>query len=303
MAVLPSEARSPGEARSTDAHGRAHRSDVVFSTYGGFRSECHTVNHPDPAGVILLLGGAFQRKESWGRLASLLGKTFTLITADLPGWGTADLLPDSYSIDFLADSLHALMTAAGHRRFHVFGGSYSSAIAYRYAQKHPETVGSLALTGTTRRMTDQMRRTLEHCLAVLADKQPDQFAEFIVNILLNGLPVGKRGRQAAVRRILTDLFRTAPQDQIQKFEHNTRRLLARPLYYPAPPMTVPALVMTGQYDSFTPPELGQELAMTCCNSAFLVLRDAGHAVHLEVPNELADLLTRFFTGQPIDDLP
>lgn len=277
--------------------------EIVVSAYGGFTSHCRTVRHPAPeADAVLLMGGAFQAKEAWGPLEAALAESFTVVTVDLPGWGNADTLPESYGMDFLSDALHALLTDAGHRRLHVFGGSYSSAIAYRYAQKFPEFLQRLALAGPINRLTPQIRYVLQHTLELLDAGLMHDFAEFSVRNVISGVAV-RPARQAAVRRILYNLFSSPSAAQQAKFRHNTLRLLNQPLQYRWPSITVPVLVTAGERDTFTPPYLCREVALTCSDARFIQLRDAGHAVHIEVPGQLADLLTRFYAGQATDDLP
>ncbi|HEX6524359.1 MAG TPA: alpha/beta fold hydrolase, partial [Streptosporangiaceae bacterium] len=123
------------------------------------------VRHSLPsAAAIVLPGGAFQRKESWGPLKSLLADTFSVVTVDLPGWGEADLLPESYGIDFLTDSLQVLLRFAGHHAVHLFGGSYGSAIAYRYVQKYPCAVHSPVFAGTITKITAEISAALRYSL-------------------------------------------------------------------------------------------------------------------------------------------
>lgn len=279
------------------------REAIVGSAHQGFTSYCRTLRHPSAqADAVLLLGGAFQVKEAWGPLEAALARTFTVVTVDLPGWGAADTLPETYGMDFLAEALHVLLADAGHSRLHVFGGSYSSAIAYRYAQKFPESVRRLALAGTITQVTPQIRHALRHTLDLLDAGRMHDFAEFGVRLLSTGVAL-RPARQAAVRRILYNVFSRPSAVQQAQYRQNTLRLLNQPLLCPEPPIVAPVLVTVGERDTFTRPDLCREVALTCSDARFMILRDAGHAVHVEVPSQLADLLIRFYTGQATDDLP
>jgi hypothetical protein len=65
---------------------------------------------------------------------------------------------------------------------------------------------------------------------------------------------------------------------------------------------VPVLLGTGEHDDFTTPALCRSVAGHCTDARFTLLRHADHAVHLEVPDQLADLLLRFFADRPLDGL-
>ncbi len=68
------------------------------------------------------------------------------------------------------------------------------------------------------------------------------------------------------------------------------------------PVGVPVLLGTGEHDDFTTPEYCREVVEFCADARFTLMRDADHAVHLQVPDALADLLLRFFTGRSLDGL-
>jgi pimeloyl-ACP methyl ester carboxylesterase len=277
--------------------------EFVVSGYGGYKSEARILRHPDPHAVpAVLVGGAFQAKSTWGRLESVLTETFHMVTVDLPGWGDADPLPASYGVDFLSESLHALLAATGFDRFHLFGGSYGSAVAYRYAQVHPQHVLRVILASAARQIPTQARRDMRHTIELIDAGHIEEFADFGIGVLLNLAPDVRVTRQAAVRRILHTLMRGLAPSAREKYRSNTQRLLAQPPMGSHPPVTAPVLVVTGEHDHFTPADHGRQLAAVCSDARHVLLRDADHTVHLEVPDQLGDLMTRFCTGQDLDGL-
>ena len=81
---------------------------VFEVVHRGYRALGQVYPHPEPSlGPILLVGGAMQRKEGWGRFEGVLRRESTVVTVDLPGWGGAEVLPARYGIGFLADCLAA----------------------------------------------------------------------------------------------------------------------------------------------------------------------------------------------------
>jgi pimeloyl-ACP methyl ester carboxylesterase len=274
--------------------------ELTVSAYEGFASECRTRRHPGPGPApVLLIGGALQRKEGWGRLETALARHTTVISVDLPGWGSADVLPAHYGMDFLADALAALLDAAGHGPVHVFGGSYGSAIGYRFGQRHPGRVLGLALFGAMARVPEFARPALVRTLKLLREEPRDEFAAEVLRIMLCQDPAATIARRDVVRRILAGIFGSIDEDDADKYEQNTLRLLRPDLMDRGPAPQVPMLFGVGEHDTFTTPRLCRELAENCPGSYFAVLRDADHPVHLERPDELADLLLRFFSsGDP-----
>jgi pimeloyl-ACP methyl ester carboxylesterase len=276
---------------------------LVSTTYEGFRAECLTQAHASPiTDPVLLVGGAFNRKETWGRFGRALAKHATLVTVDLPGWGDTEVLPASYGVDFLAEALHEVLLAAGHHSVNVFGGSYGSAITYRLAQLYPGQVRRLTLFGTMSQIPDYVRPGFLRTIDLLRSGQIEEFAECCLQLLMcqdMAVPIANR---EVVADILRNVFLSVTPDDLAKYEQNTLRLLEHDLYLPDPPITVPVLVGVGEHDPLTRPEFCRATAVTCLDARFVQLRDADHSVHLEVPYELSDLMLRFFTDQSLDGL-
>lgn len=280
-----------------------NRAQITVARYRGYGYDCRTLINPDPQlEPVLLVGGAFQQKSGWGRLESLLAERACVVTVDLPGWGESDLLPAWRGMDFLAEALHHVLGLAGHRRVHVFGGSYGGAVAFRLAQRHPELVLSLALMGTPASVAEPLRSRLLRTVALLREGRFAEFADYSVSLLLSADPGARVARGQVVSRILSGIFRGITAEDAAKYVENTMRLLDHDLHDPDPPVTVPVLLGTGEHDDFTTPRMCRSLAASCTDTRFTLLRDADHAVHLEVPEALADLLLRFFSGRPLDGL-
>jgi haloacetate dehalogenase len=99
---------------------------------------------------VLLLHGYPQNVSMWGRVAPILSQRFTVVCADLRGYGDSSkpsALPDSsnYSFRVMAADQVALMKSLGYERFHAVGHDRGGRVAHRMALDHPEAVASLAV--------------------------------------------------------------------------------------------------------------------------------------------------------------
>lgn len=270
----------------------------------GYRTLGRVLVHPGPElPPVLLVGGAMQRKEGWGRLEASLHRECTVVTVDLPGWGGAGLLPAQFGMGFLADSLAALLRTASVGAVHVFGGSYGSAVAYQLARRHPGLVGRVALFGALGRIPHAMRPRLTRTIGLLREGMRERFAEEVVDAMLNQDPHIALARRGAVERILHTVFRTISPLGAAQYEQNTLRLLAPGRIDLSSPPDAPLLFGVGEHDSFTTVRDCRAFAQSCPGSAFIRLRDSDHPVHLRCPDELADLLRRFFRAQDLYGVP
>ncbi len=268
-------------------------------SWKGYRCSSRLVCSPQPRlSPVLLVGGAFQRKEDWGRLEQSLLAHADVITVDPPGWGTSDLLPDTYGVDFLADALDQMLDDLGLSQVNVVAGSYGTAMAYRLAQAHPDRVAQLGLVGTMTAIPDDAANAFRATLELLEEGRMEEFASTTVDLsLTRHVDADVTIRRKVLRRILINRVRTASVEELAKYAANTRRLLSGTLVDATVPPAQPALVLTGEHDTLTTPRMCYEFATICADSWFAVIKQADHLVHMQRSAEVADLLTRFFEGR------
>lgn len=114
---------------------------------------------------LLLLHGHPQTHVTWRKIAPELARYFTVIAADLRGYGDSSK-PDggddhvNYSKRAMARDMVAVMQAFGHARFGVVGHDRGGRVAHRMALDCPDAVSRLAVfdivaTATMYAMTDK----------------------------------------------------------------------------------------------------------------------------------------------------
>ena len=99
---------------------------------------------------LLLLHGYPQTGYIWHKIAPLLAKDFTVVVADLRGYGDSDKPPTSadhavYSKRAMAADMIAVMAALGHQQFFVAGHDRGGRVAHRLARDYPQAVERLAV--------------------------------------------------------------------------------------------------------------------------------------------------------------
>src|SRR6266550_7830928 len=99
--------------------------------------------------AVLLLHGFPQTHLMWRNVAPLLARRFTVVCADLRGYGqsgcpasTQDHAP--YAKRAMARDMVAVMEEHGFRRFSIAGHDRGGRVAYRLALDHPDRVSRLA---------------------------------------------------------------------------------------------------------------------------------------------------------------
>ncbi|MFF4607306.1 alpha/beta fold hydrolase [Streptomyces sp. NPDC001339] len=276
---------------------------IAAHAWQGYHCESRLVRSTAPRiAPVVLVGGAFQTKETWGRIETGFLAHADVLAVDLPGSGRADVLPDRHGVDFLADALCHILEETGIHEANVVGGSYGTAVVYTLAQRHPDHVRKMVLAGTMTFIPDHVRAATGRAIELLHAGRMEDFADQVLDLLLNPHPAGpvtagERIRQTMRRRLLA-----LPPQEAEQAVANTTRLLTRQTLDMTVAPSMPVLVITGEHDHFTTPALCRELAATCADSWFTTVSDADHMMPFERSAEVVDLCTRFFAGEPLTGL-
>ncbi|WP_171016119.1 alpha/beta hydrolase [Ramlibacter sp. 2FC] len=99
---------------------------------------------------VLLLHGYPQTHACWHRIAPQLARHYTVVCADLRGYGDSSKpagLPDhaNYAKRAMAQDMVELMASLGFERFHLVGHDRGGRVAHRLAADHPQRVHTLAV--------------------------------------------------------------------------------------------------------------------------------------------------------------
>ena len=100
--------------------------------------------------AVLMLHGYPQTHAMWHKVAPKLARDYTVVCADLRGYGDSSKpkgLPDhsNYSKRAMAQDMAEVMTRLGHREFHLVGHDRGGRVAHRLARDHGSRVRSLAV--------------------------------------------------------------------------------------------------------------------------------------------------------------
>jgi haloacetate dehalogenase len=108
------------------------------------------LRHAGDGPPVLLLHGHPQTHAMWHRVAPQLARDFTVVCADLRGYGDSSKPPttpdhEPYSKRAMARDQVEVMQALGFERFAVVGHDRGGRCAYRIALDHPERVLALSV--------------------------------------------------------------------------------------------------------------------------------------------------------------
>lgn len=278
------------------------QSQVV--AHGPFSSRYWFLEGKDPDyDPVLFIGGAFQTKRSLVRFAEVFAESADVILVDLPGTGKTDIPPPEIGGDFFADCIRDLLDRLHVEKINLVGVSFGTAIAYTFAQRHPERTANLVLIGTMSHADRHIEHALETSFDALEDGDLEAFADRVSRVLLNhertdDIPEFRRGE-----RLLRAALARMTDREVEQFRINGRRILLHRRLDTSRPISARALVFTGEYDSVTTPEHCLEVAKTIPGAWWVLVRQADHLVVLERFDVCVALTDAFLRGKDPEDGP
>jgi pimeloyl-ACP methyl ester carboxylesterase len=170
-------------------------------------------------------------------------------------------------------------------RFALAGLSMGGYIAFEILRRAPERVERLALLDTSAR-PDTPEQT-ERRRGLLSRLDSEAF-EAVVEPVLRGLPAPARREDEALFQ--TNL-RMAQAVGVDGFRRQVRAIIGRADSRPdLSSITIPTLVLVGDQDALTPPDIAREMAEAIPNARLSVIPDSGHVSTLEQPDAVTAAL-------------
>lgn len=258
--------------------------------------------HYDRVGTgpaVLLLQGVGLAGAAWRPQVEGLAGGFTLVTVDNRGAGGSTMVDvATLSVEQMAADAVAVLDHAGIERAHVAGHSMGGAIATELALTAPARVRSLALLCTFRRGRDATAITptmLWLGLRTRAGTRAMRRRAFVALVVPRA-----HVRAAGPDRVAAELAGVFGRDLADQPAIVMPQLRALSRYDAGERLRalggIPTLVASAAHDHIARPASGRALAAAIPGATFVELPDAGHAVPIQCPGSVNDLLRRHWEG-------
>jgi 2-succinyl-6-hydroxy-2,4-cyclohexadiene-1-carboxylate synthase len=246
---------------------------------------------PDGLGLALLLHGFSHTGASWEPVIDALGGAWRVLAPDIRGHGSASEIEPVDLAGVLAD-LVGLMP----ERCVLAGYSMGGRLALHLALAEPARVQRLVLIGASPGLADRAERQVrshsdEDLAACLESSTSEAFAvRWAQTPVLAGLP------PAVAERVYADRLRSTPAGLARALRGLGTGALPS-LWKRLGELTMPVSLVVGERDEKFQ-GIAREMAQALPRVQVVVVRGAGHAVHLEAPERVAEVITAARGGDP-----
>lgn len=231
---------------------------------------------------VVLLHAFPLHSEMWAPQVACLAAGYRVVAPDLKGFGRSSAPEDAsaYTMAAYAAEVAALLDALELDQVVLGGLSMGGYVAFSFLAGHMERVRALVLADTRagrdspevmQRRTDQQEQVRREGTAALVDTQ-------ITSLLT---PATREGRPELVEHVRAIMASNPPAGVIGALEAMKGRPDATD-HLGA--IAVPTLVLVGEHDGPSPPELVREWQERIPGSRLAVVPGAGHLSNLESPD-------------------
>ena len=262
---------------------------MPFLNHGSYRIR-YELDGPANGPTYVLVNGLTQYAELWAAYRdALIARQFRVATFDLLGQGASDKPALFINQDDQVAALGLLIGELGEGPIFLSGISFGGLIALRYAIKHGTRLSGLVPMSCFAELSPQLlllgnaMRTglILGGTSYLQDLLlPMNLSDQWLKPLLDKLDHVKRQGW-----LVNDVY--ALQNLMESF------LDFQPLTGRLSSISLPTMILNGEFDFLTPRALHETLRVQIPNSSLVIIPKAYHAFTLEKPALTADLLARF----------
>jgi pimeloyl-ACP methyl ester carboxylesterase len=243
-------------------------------------------------GLPLLCLPAFPLDSRMFQGQQLLQNSCRLILPDYPGTGQSSLEPGQpsgfYTVDYLADRMRDLLDVLGLGTCAVLGVSMGGYVALAMFQRFPERFRGLVLADTRPDADDA--GTLARRQQTVEGLQREGTAFLKERLFGLFAPATQKGNPRLIEEAEAHLAEATPEGLV----FLTRGLGERPDRTALMPrIRVPCLVLCGENDRVSTPEVMRDMAGRIPGSEFHLIPEAGHLGVWEQPGLVNPLLRTF----------
>ncbi len=247
------------------------------------------IDHAGEGELLVFMHGIGGNRSNWTEQVALFGDQFHALAWDARGYGGSDDYEGPLDFSDFARDLIRVLDHFGARKAHLCGLSMGGRIAQDFHALFPERVATLALVSTFtgfQNFSDEDKRKFVELRQkpLLEGKEPKDIAPVVAKTLC-----GPDVTQEQYDRLVASMAALHKESYIKTVEATTMFNRTAELET----IAVPTLLIFGEFDSLTTPEMGQEMHSRIKGSEYVMVPRAGHLVNLERPAEFERALGDF----------
>lgn len=241
---------------------------------------------------VIIIHGLFGMLDNWQNIARRLAENFLVYTIDLPNHGASPRIEGVFNYEIMSQKVLDFMEAQGMHQAHFIGHSMGGKVAMQLALNNPDAVNKLAVIDVAPKIMYGGHEKVFYALmqinlaTVLERKEVENY---LMEKLEKDVPT--------VQFLMKNLSRNTTSEgfhwkmNVQTLYDNYDNICAA---VTGTPFKKPTLFVRGGKSDYIL-DTDWDFIKTLFPAARLeTIENAGHWVHADKPNELFEVLKKFF---------
>jgi pimeloyl-ACP methyl ester carboxylesterase len=242
--------------------------------------------------ALVLLHGVGLDRRMWAAQVHGLARSHMVVTYDLMGHGKSPPIFGEAALEDWVAQLERVRRALRIERFSLAGFSFGGMIAQDYALKYPERLERLVLMSTVYDRSAAEREGVEARLKLAREETP---LAIIPGALERWFSPGFAAGQPEIVQEYSQLLQNNEAESFLAayacFAAADAELAGK-----LAAISCPTLVMTGELDTGSTPEMARKMAAAIPHARLSILPHGRHMMAVEMADEVNAVLRRFLAG-------
>ena len=252
------------------------------------------IDHAGEGEFVILMHGIGGNRTNWTEQVTALSDHFHVVAWDARGYGGSDDYEGELDFNDFAHDVRRVLDHFGIEKAHVGGLSMGGRISQVFYNLYPERVKTLSLIATFTGFDDfsdaEKQKFVDLRLKPLVEdgKEVWDIAPVVAETL-----VGPHATEEQFQQLVESMSNLHKESYIKTVRSTTMFDQNEALES----IQVPTLLVFGEDDSLTSPEIGQAMASRIRDCEYTVIPRAGHLINLEQPDLFTNRLLEFLLKQ------
>jgi pimeloyl-ACP methyl ester carboxylesterase len=244
--------------------------------------------------TVVLLHGYLESLDVWEDFQEALSAHARVVSLDLPGHGISEVVGEVHTMEFLADTVHALLERLGIARAVVVGHSMGGYVALELLRKYPAAVEGIVLFHSGPDPDpDRKKSGYERERNLIQAGKKELIARMFPQAAF--APHNRRRLADKVEDLAEQIALTEDEGIVALLHGMERRREQNDTLLQS---SVPYLFIMGRHDEYITPEIAMATLVKHPRAEAVWLEDSGHMGFIEEPEKSLEVILEFLTSLP-----
>jgi len=244
--------------------------------------------------TVVLLHGYLESLDVWEDFQKDLSNYARVVSLDLPGHGISEVTGEVHTMEFMADTVHAVLRVLGIGKSVIVGHSMGGYVALEYLRKYPESVSGIVLFHSGPNPdTEEKKADRQREVNLIMGGKKELIARMFPQV---GFAPQNRSRLSDKIEELSDQITLTEDEGIVAAlrgmgeRHDSNETLRN--------SNVPQLFIFGRHDEYITSEAAQAVASGHPRAQVAWLENSGHMGFIEEPGKSLEVILGFLNTIP-----